>query len=391
MKKAKSRKVPTIKHRGVSIRELNPSCFQVDMMRGGHRERKSFSTVEEAKVYITHLCVDIENRGIGALRLSPAQRDDAYAALQLLDGRASLKEAAKHLVKAKFAQGATVQQVADCYLEGLRRRGLRPASLNNPEVRSRILCETFGERVADSISTSELVRFLEDRGVNRSWNDWRQTMYAMYKAGIKSMLCETNPAEHIDKIRRDDKAPQIYSVSQCKKLLKTAESSDERALMHFVLGLFCGLRPFEAYGADWSHVDLKEKTLSVVASASKSRRQRIVDLSNTAIDWLGAYMRPSGPIGFTGPNQQKNVLHRDGLLSAAGVKWIPDGLRHTFASYTYAHSGDAARTAAIMGHSGLDIFFRHYRGLATKKDAEKFFAIRPAKQGKIIHLKSGAA
>ncbi|HPC49677.1 MAG TPA: hypothetical protein PL016_06055, partial [Kiritimatiellia bacterium] len=123
--------------------------------------------------------------------------------------------------------------------------------------------------------------------------------------------------------------------------------------------------------------------------------------------WLAPYRKTRGPIGITTPSQQSYFMHRKpcgpeyvqegipiaerqpdtrpkGLLAAAGVEWLQDGPRRTFASAHYAMHGDAAKLAAILGHTGgHDVLFRHYRGLMGKADARRFFAIRPASAGNV--------
>jgi hypothetical protein len=55
----------------------------------------------------------------------------------------------------------------------------------------------------------------------------------------------------------------------------------------------------------------------------------------------------------------------------------------------YALTQDAVRVAAMLGHSP-DVLHRHYRGLASKGDAERFFALRPCAAGKILPMKAAA-
>jgi len=52
-------------------------------------------------------------------------------------------------------------------------------------------------------------------------------------------------------------------------------------------------------------------------------------------------------------------------------------MRHSYASYAYDLTRDAALIASEMGHHGTDIFFRHYRGLVEPGAGAKFFNILP--------------
>ena len=77
-------------------------------------------------------------------------------------------------------------------------------------------------------------------------------------------------------------------------------------------------------------------------------------------------------------------------MAATGVEWIQDGPRKTFASMHYATYQDAAKLAAILGHTGgQGILFRHYRGLVKKTEAAKYWKIRPANyESNIIQMRA---
>ena len=53
-----------------------------------------------------------------------------------------------------------------------------------------------------------------------------------------------------------------------------------------------------------------------------------------------------------------------------------DILRHTAASYWLAEWRDAGKVAHELGNSA-GILLRHYRGVVTEEDTERFWAIRP--------------
>jgi hypothetical protein len=53
-----------------------------------------------------------------------------------------------------------------------------------------------------------------------------------------------------------------------------------------------------------------------------------------------------------------------------------NGLRHAFCTYHFALHANENLTAAQAGNSPAMIH-AHYKGLATKADAEKWFAVKP--------------
>jgi len=60
------------------------------------------------------------------------------------------------------------------------------------------------------------------------------------------------------------------------------------------------------------------------------------------------------------------------------AKWPQDCLRHSFATYAVALTNNPGQVAIWLGHNGNPtMLYRHYRGLTTKAEADKFFALRP--------------
>jgi integrase len=65
-------------------------------------------------------------------------------------------------------------------------------------------------------------------------------------------------------------------------------------------------------------------------------------------------------------------------LALAGIeRWVPNGCRHSFATYHYALHQSADMTAAQLGHSNTELLFEHYREVVTPQDAAAFWQIMP--------------
>ena len=77
--------------------------------------------------------------------------------------------------------------------------------------------------------------------------------------------------------------------------------------------------------------------------------------------------------------QQKNVeLCEAAKVEEKSVARKHNGLRHAFCTYHYALHANENLTAQQAGNSPAMIH-QHYKGLATKADAEKWFAVMPPK------------
>jgi hypothetical protein len=87
------------------------------------------------------------------------------------------------------------------------------------------------------------------------------------------------------------------------------------------------------------------------------------------------------------------MFHDDFGTLRAAVK-VParrNGLRHGFVSYHFALNVNENLTAAEAGNSP-QMVHKNYKGLATKAEAEKWFAVKPSEAaGNIIPLTAGTA
>jgi len=408
--KAKRRKIKTYEHGGISIRELRPELpeggggyFQVDAMRNGKRERLGFDTLAKAKTHAAILSTKIENEGTAVLSLSNASRLDAVEAMKALRGKASLLDAAAFWMRHNGGEdGVTVEEAGRRWLAELRRQGCRPTTIRARTFMVDSIVRFMGKKPVAAVTRGDLEKWMEGK-TGQTWDTYRRTARALLQYATEEKLADYNVAAALRPVRADEKLPVPFTVAAVSDILRTAEKYAPEVVPVLAVQFFCGLRPTEALGLRWEHVDFKSKTIRVLPETSKVRRTRIVSpISAAALAWLAPYRKTRGPIGITTPSQQSYFMHRKpcgpdyvqkgvpiaerqpdqrpkGLLAAAGVDWIQDGPRKTFASAHYALHGDAAKLASILGHTGgHDVLFRHYRGLMKKGEARRFFAIRPA-------------
>jgi integrase len=158
--------------------------------------------------------------------------------------------------------------------------------------------------------------------------------------------------------------------------------------------LFGGLRPAEIQRLTWAAVDLDEGTVIVAGAQAKTRRRRVVDLGENAVAWLrraGVRAGVSSTIcgsfwdarwrmfrrslGWAVGSREKGMVEMK--VKPVHGEWPHNALRHTYASMHYAMHQDEAKLQAQMGHESAAMLHRHYRALKTRKEAERFWALRP--------------
>lgn len=407
--KSRRRKIKTHDCRGISIRELSSDYFQVDYMRDGKRERKGFKTLAEAESHCAIIATKLINEGTSVLDLTPTQREDAKQALGLLDGKATLKDAATFWIRHYATEdGVTVTELGRRWLASLKAQGCRQTTIREREYKVESLSAAMGGKPVVGVTRDDLKGWINERGVTgATWDTYRRTVRAMFQYAVDEQILEYNPAAAIKPVKLDERLPTPLTGDAVAAIMRTVEKYAPIMAPTLAVQFFGGLRPGEAMGLTWDSIDFKQKIIRVSPETSKVRRSRLIDMNQTLIDWLTPYRKLAGPIGIETKSQFSFYMLRKpigeasdkggkdkrkpGIVKAAGVKWIQDGPRKTFATMHFATHGDAGKLAGILGHTGgTDVLYRHYRGLATKADARKYWKIRPKKEGDVIQFKAAA-
>ncbi len=239
----------------------------------GERRFKQFKTVDEAEGWAKDQHGGIKKDGQKHFLLSPVQRDDALAALAILDGTGlTLADAASVAKKhhqppsGSFSVSAVVKKlIAQKEAENLRERSVR--DLKN---RLGVFEQTFGERPIKDVTRADVELWYRDlRGISdksaeglsaRSKKNYLITVRTFFNYAIsEGFRGSENPAARITTPKIDWEAPTILTVAEAEKLLKAAQTEqDGRLLASVVLGLFAGIRSNEIMRLDWKAIDLDE-------------------------------------------------------------------------------------------------------------------------------------
>jgi integrase len=201
----------------------------------------------------------------------------------------------------------------------------------------------------------------------------------------KDYLSATHRLDESDAMRPEhanSSEVQFYTPKEFKNLLTTAEGP-MRAMI--ALGGLAGLRTQELLRLDWADVWRVPGHIEVTAGKSKTRQRRLVQIVPALAAWLRQFRTfTTGKVCTL--HEITWQQHFVELCEAAGVSRKANGLRHAFCTYHYAVHGNENLTAQQAGNSP-QMVHAHYKGLATKKEAEKWFAVKPAKStAKIIPL-----
>jgi integrase len=313
--------------------------------------------------------------------LSATQRADARAALKLLAGSGfTLEAAARRAIEGRAALvRISVDDAAEMFLRAkLAKRG---ATWQWYETRLNGLRAQFGARFLDDVSRAEFrgwVAALEVEPSTRTGYVRAARALWRWAAAQEPPLAGPSPtAGMVASLPSKGGTVGFLSVAQAAQLL--AVDSPWRAAL--ALMLFAGVRVEEVAGQGkpamlWRCVDVVGKSIRVPGECAKvTGRARLVQGLPPAVwAWLGKPGADDAPVS---PG-----------LGVCGMRWArrrvegfpPNALRHTFATYAYALTGDAGKVAGWMGHEGEPrLVLSTYAGLARKAEAQAFFVLRPAK------------
>ncbi|MEI6873132.1 MAG: hypothetical protein WCL08_12700, partial [Verrucomicrobiota bacterium] len=172
---------------------------------------------------------------------------------------------------------------------------------------------------------------------------------------------------------------ETYTPEQVQAIMRAVSQSYPEAVPFFAISFFAGTRPEEIIKLDWSAVS-DDGQLCIPAEVNKTRTKRFSSITPTLKAWLDWHRERCGhQTGRIFPKSQMTLIRiRRTVSEMAGVQWIQDGARKTFASAHYKIHQDAAKTAYELGHRGTTMLHTHYNQNMRREDAERFWSILPS-------------
>lgn len=249
-------------------------------------------------------------------------------------------------------------------------------------------------RIASEVTALDISNYADKHlsGVApKTWNNHIQYIKSFFSWMCRKDIgyCIDNPASDIRAKQIAYKEPEFVTAETVRDLFSAAcgvEDPHRRAeLISFLaLSFFNGVRADEIFRLGSQDVNIEEGWVRVAMPKGFSRgiAPRMVPLTDTAKKWLvfaaGAMRKPPTSTAFiagmaNGSVALKTVFRIDPSL----VKRLPHNAgRHSFITMHVALHGNPTETEAICGTS-KQMRTKNYMGLATRKQAEDYFAVLP--------------
>jgi integrase/recombinase XerD len=345
-----------------------------------HGKRKYFSSRDaadgEAQIQRTRLL----NEGQEGLEFSPDQRADARAAMTILSGSGlSLAQAARIAMEFHGVRtsGTSVEQA----ITDLLRTKAKKSQRYQKDIRLKLeaFSKSFPNQKLAEISAKGIRNWLAGRGAAITQNNYRRALSVLFSHAKHEQWIASNPVEYVVPKEIEAEQPGILELFQVGALLKACVELEPDFIPAITIALFAGVRPeSELWHLDRKYVDLKKGEIDIHRSKSKGST-RFLTIQKNLVAWLRRYLpKEPGPISPRGDAYYSRLQR---IREGAGIiVWPQDVLRHSFASYRYAATGDETITRKEMGHYGsVHTFLRHYKNRVRDTDAKEFWALTPKK------------
>lgn len=344
--------------------------WKVDARTKDGGSRRFFETKTEAETFAQQCRIARENSGtsmFGNAELAKYGKTVAHAIdfylkhLRAQESSVTIEAALKELLELRKAAGRNAE-----YLRGMSIRLGRFARDNSGALIASI----------DATKLDNWLAALPHAPATR--NTFRRDLVTLFSFCEKRGYCEGNPAMKTDLVSDIDKPAGILTPAQAAALLG---ATDDSTLPYCAIGLFAGLRRSELQKLDWSEVDLDGGHIEVTSAKAKTKKRRLIPISENLAAWIRPLAKTAGPV--TPPGLRKRL---EAVRARAGLKeWPQNALRHSFGSYRLAEIADAARVSLEMGNSQAMVF-AHYRELVKPAAASAFWKLAPVKSGKIVGM-----
>jgi len=362
----------------------------------GKRRSQQFKKLADARKHADKVLKDL-SVGSSVSSLTTKQSQDAIAAVEMLQSlcersgqRYSIHAAISEFVEAKLVTSEPLNQVAVRYKDTVA--SLTEIDLDDaldkfigPKKKSRHANQQYNRlrKFAAGYHNYKLSGITRDILENffnnmshlgaRTRNHYRSDLRDFFKWATRNdHLPQTQRLTQCDALRSEVlDAPDIKLMSpgDFDKLLDACRG--DRIHPCLAIAGLAGVRWAEVTRLEWADVFRHDNCIEISGSKAKTRSRRLIPINDKLREALKPYEGLSGRL-WQISQKRLEKLTKD-LYKRVGVEHPHNVLRHSFVSYHYALHNDERATASCAGHDPATLH-RNYKGLATKEDAEAWFA-----------------
>jgi len=340
----------------------------------GKRQRFFFGTKQEGLNFCEEQRIRLKNHGtVGMSSLSVTELAQASSAFdQLKAYKVPLNEVVSDWISRRQAAAASIQ--FEAAMDAFMARDGRSVSYSRSLRQTHNRLESLHGKLLNTITPEQLELAMD--GMPPSVRNFTiRILGGLFNFGIRRGYCTDNPCKKLELTRPQRTEIEIYTPAEVGAIFAAAEKHDPQLIPFLAISFFCGLRRAEVLRLDWSAIDLHENFVKLPATITKTRQARYIEFAENCKAWLTPYATDKGPVVPFTPDVLRKRL--GALGDSHKIRTIKHGPRHSFASYWLAKYGDINQLCRFLGHDDPETTFKHYAKAATRREAERFWAITP--------------
>ena len=215
----------------------------------------------------------------------------------------------------------------------------------------------------------------------------RLILSGIFSFSVKRGWCDENPILRVDTPFLKEQEIPALTLKEVTLLLKTCmDEFNGSCVAGAALMIFAGIRPQEVERLLWENIAIRDGCVILNSKHTKTGGARHVTILPVLAKWLKfcrdrtkpGPLTPICPKGWT--IKWRKIRRRAGWGSRKR-SWMPDCLRHTYASYHAKHFKDYNLLQMEMGHRSSSLLRTRYlnmKGISVQT-ANRFWALTPAK------------
>jgi integrase len=346
----------SIERRGASYRAV--------FWQNGSRRTATFSSQARAREWL----IDMNNE---TETISGTELADACAAVRLLQEGCTLVDCVEFYNAHHTTSSTTpLAAIVDHFLED-KRTELRATTYAGYK---RILSHIAEAFASISDITTEAIRDYISTLTAHAKNTHLRILSSFFGWSIDRGYAALNPCAKIKLSRTEAPKRQVLTIEDTQNLLNATAKHDPMLMPYVAICLFAGVRPDEC--KQLTPADVNGDYILITEAIAKTHAARTIPVHDNLRAILKQY--PIGKRGILGGLSRDRFKKRlSALIKTAGINWSNDIMRHSYASYEYERTRDAAATAANLGHPDTTMLFRHYRGLVPPQSGHQYFGVTP--------------
>jgi integrase len=362
--------------------------FVIDL-RGFGNGREFFTSWNEANTRLVELQKQQAKHGEVALALSSRDLHEfAYAQQRLAEVGKTIREVVDDYAARLPKCSTTVSELAKMVLDK-KRKHAAGETVKHADMYFKRICKVFGDRAVGTVTREEITRWLDKLTANQA-KVYTHTANLFNEAVWRGLITES-PMAQMKKpsTAKRESTVLIYTLAEIRKVLVAAQRDEPDIAAYFAIGAFAGVRSdfkdSELPRLLWSDVrltptpDFPHGHIQIRAEIAKKRKRRLIPIQPNLRAWLLPHWRDNGQV-MPPPKAARTM--RDRVFKAAGVEPKRNALRHSYATYRLAATGDAMLTARELGHPSVELVNSTYAELLTYPDeAARYWAATPENAG----------